>query len=66
MLKLLLSSCERQYSIERKTREYSGVASTRQHNLNVFSKTEENNVHVNAKNVAFFPFLASCFCLSRT
>jgi hypothetical protein len=41
------------------------VASERQRNVNVFSKTEENNVHVRAKNVMFFPFLASRFCLKR-
>ncbi len=43
-----------------------GVASEPQRNVNVFSKTEENNVRVLAKNLTFFPFLASCFCLQRT
>ena len=43
-----------------------GVASERQRNVNVFSKTKENNVPVHAKNVTFFPFLASRFYLQRT
>ncbi len=42
------------------------MASARQRNVNVFSKREENNVHVNAKNGMFFPFLPSHFCLQRT
>src|SRR6266702_2165817 len=42
-----------------------GVKSSFQDQPLCHSFREENNVHVNAKNVMFFPFLPSRFCLQR-